>query len=155
MATTDAWLLDFGYQIPGALGIREVIQLIDANDTIKVPQCHPACQSIKLWQEHMLPVVDLACLTTTRRMGGDLLAVVAYQSRNEATTELGALLLHAPPQRILVDDRDAIEAPSTLAAWSPIMLACFAREQKAVPILDLHAIFAESHIPGQRQQLQH
>lgn len=150
MAKTDAWLLSFGDAAQPAqavVGIREVIQLIDPHDSYAVPQCHAICRSVKVWQEHVLPIADLSvldCGANRATSADDILAVVAYPGGDATATRLGALRLHAPPQRIQVDDDDAIPPPASLTAWTPVMLACFTRGQQPIPILDVPALFGRA-----------
>jgi chemotaxis signal transduction protein len=138
----NAWLLDFGDTCHAAVGTRELLHLVDAPSTFAVP-CTPAyCSHIVLWQERLLPVLDIAA-----RLGGlprtaPFLAVVGYQHQRGEYPQFGALRLAAPPKQLAVSDEQACRLPEGSNAWRDLAISCFEYQGEAVPVLDLCRIFS-------------
>lgn len=138
-AVTDAWLLEVSPQVRVAVGIREVLQLLDWQDAHPVPLTPGCCQQVVFWREKILPVMDLSLRLGGSATGCNLLALVAYQDIVRQSAGLGTLMLAAPPRRISVADTQACPCPENL---KELALAAFEFEKNVIPILDLAKVFA-------------
>jgi len=146
MSEADAWLLNPGPGLQAAVGALELVHLLPDTPTLfEVPHCPPHCHRVLVWQEEILPLVDLA----TRLMGRPpadtpgLIAVVAYQEQPNAEPNHGALALDTPPTRIRVNDAHACALPEGQDHWRPLAIACFDHAGSVpVPVLDLQRLFS-------------
>jgi chemotaxis signal transduction protein len=144
MSRMNAWLLDFGDACHAAVGTRELLHLVDAPSTFAVP-CTPAyCNHIVLWQEHLLPVLDIAARLGALPRTAPFLAVVGYQHQRGEYPQFGALRLAAPPKQLAVSDEQACRLPEGSNAWQDLAISCFEYQGKAVPVLDLCRIFSSA-----------
>ena len=141
MSSANAWLLDLGGAMRVAIGMRELVQIVDAANTFSVPLT-PACShKVMFWQKRMLPVLDLSIRINNTESKGNLLAIVAYQECESGAAGLAAILLAAPPVRITVDDAQACTLDEHMADWRELANAGFTREGAVMPVLHLSRLF--------------
>jgi len=142
---SQAWLLPIRNQHTVAIGEWEMQHLLDQPLLFDVPHTPLFCNQVVIWRQKPIPIMDLACLFTGNQGVNDnpLIAIVAYETRQEEAVELGGLLLDAPPKRTQVDDNQACELPEDTWDWHQLAISCFTeKDGSAVPILDLHRIFS-------------
>jgi len=156
MSSVDAWLLNLGDGLHGAVGEREMIHVLpDAPTLYQIPQSPGYCRQVLVWQGEVLPLMDLAKRLPCGMLGTpdgvvgmrDLVVIAAFQEHPGEAPRHGALLLRGMPVRIAVSDADACELPASLRAWRPYLLSCFAYSNVGpVPVLDLRRVFSLSPI---------
>lgn len=142
MSHMNAWLLDFGRSCRAAVGTRELLHLVDAPVTYEVP-CTPAyCRNVVLWQERLLPVMDIASRLGAESVGTPFLAVVGYQQQRGEYPQFGALILSTPPKQLTVTDGQACQLSGENSEWQDLSISCFEHEGLPLPILNLSHIFS-------------
>ncbi len=143
MIRMNAWLLDFGDSCLAAVGTREVLHLVDNPSTFAVPCTPEYCNRVVLWQERLLPVMDIAS-----RVGAlpcvnvPFLAVIGYQQQRGEYPQFGALVLASPPKQLAVSDASACRLPEESAVWRGLSISCFEHQGAPVPVLDLCRLFS-------------
>lgn len=153
---SQAWLLDVGLDCELALGGRELLQLIDAPSLLTVPLAPAYCRQVVVWQERLLPVLDLSLrrriaseVTPVAHAAPSVLAVVAYTALGSQQIEVGALCLQAPPRKVEVSNLDAIstaEQVEKIAAWGDLAISGFMHQGRAIAILNLGKVFAPGYL---------
>jgi chemotaxis signal transduction protein len=152
---SNGWLLSTGLGSYGVVGERELIHVLPYSPKLyAVPHTPEYCRNVMVWQELIVPVVDLAArlqgghegpLTydTTTKLGIKVLVgIVAYHDEAGAGVNYGALLLNQIPARIKVQDGQACESRQAAHHWSEFAVSCFEHpEHGQIPILDLPYIF--------------
>ncbi len=137
----NAWLLDFGHDLYGAVATRVLLHLLDKPKVFSVP-CTPSyCRQAVFWQDRLLPVMDIAARLGNAPQQPDLLAVACYMDPVEGTPRFGALALAAAPVPIQVNDNASCALPNQPAGWNRLALSCFDHQSRPVPILHLGHIF--------------
>lgn len=135
-------MLDFGKGYRAAVGMRELIHLIDVPSSFVVP-CTPAyCHSVLFWQGKLLPLMDVAC-----RLGGAVqdapyVAVVGYQQKRGEYPQFGAIQMASPPTQVAVSDEQACKLPDEIQGWDKLAISCFEYNGTAVPVLNLTRLFS-------------
>jgi hypothetical protein len=141
MTTSQAWLLDLGASMVAAIGVRELVQIVDAPLTFAVPLT-PACsRHVMFWQKRMLPVLDLSIRLNAQASAGKLLAIIAYQNSKEGGVGLGAIRLASPPVRITVDDDQACPLEQHMVCWFALANSSFQQNGAVIPVLHLSRLF--------------
>jgi len=135
--STEAWLLECGAVkvLISATNMLHVIE--DSRLRHHVPMAPAHCNSVLVWQRHVMPVVNLAkWLDNSDRQNYPYSCVVGWQDVDHGT-EYGALVASAFPQRVMVHDVQCVTPPSDIAdAWRDHAL-CFVDHNKMyVPIID-------------------
>jgi len=149
-----AWLLDCGGGTVVAVAATSVLHVVeDASLLFRVPLAPTHCNQVLVWQQHVLPVVDLNVLvsgftTDVTTIARQTYACVLGCRTNNNETEYGVLLLRALPRRISVEDEQSV--PPTVAqgeSWANIALGFFSYHGRTVPIIDSAIVF------GSKQRL--
>jgi chemotaxis signal transduction protein len=151
----DGWLLHLGGGRCAAIGLRQMLYVLpDKPTTYTVPRAPAYATRVLMWQEHLVPLIDLdAYLYGAEHAGSDasnsqtLVGVVACATGSETSSSatLGAFLMSRAPDRIQVSDSQGCPLPNALTLWAPITASCFRHPQYGpVPILDLPVILTPS-----------
>lgn len=146
MPNSTAWLLNLGGPLRAAVGVRQILHVIDAPRLMGIPQAPPHCRQVLVWEDNLLPVMDLGTwFGVSAAPGAPFFAgIAAYQERPGAPTQHGALRLTGIPTRIQVDDDRACGLPEQPAGWQHLAMSCFLHDDQAVPVLDLTYIFSDA-----------
>ena len=144
MPRMNAWLLDFGGSCQAAVGLRELQHLVDTPASFAVP-CTPAyCRRVVLWQERLLPVMDIAVRLGGTSSATSFLGVVGYQRQRGEHPQFGALALASPPRQLAVTDDQACGLPEEGGAWRELAISCFEHQGMPIPVLNLNRIFGST-----------
>ncbi|HYP67211.1 MAG TPA: chemotaxis protein CheW [Thiobacillaceae bacterium] len=143
MAEATAWLLPLDTELRAAVGEREMIHLIQSPKVFEIPDTPPWCRQVLLWQEEIVPILDIAAWLhgSPAAPTPALVGIFAYQTPTAAIA-YGALPLMAVPARRWVSDEQACTLPAQPSAWARIALSCFRDGDRVVPILDLSCLFS-------------
>lgn len=141
MSQANAWLLNFGDSCRAAVGTRELLHLVDAPETFVVPCAPDYCNRVVLWQERLLPVMDMAARLGAASSHAPFLAVVAYQKARGEYPQFAALMLATPPQQLQVSDEQACPLPVQGNAWQELTISCFEHQGEPIPVLNLNLLF--------------
>ena len=141
MAAANAWLLDLGDAMHAAIGMRELVQIIEAPITFAVPLTPAHSSNVMFWQKRMVPVLDLSIRLDNKASKGKLMAIVGYHDAANQTAGLGAIILAAPPVRIAVDDAQACTLDEDMARWHELANSSFKQEREVIPVLHLSRLF--------------
>ncbi len=138
---TNAWLLDFGQELRGAVATRVLLHLLHSPKVFAVP-CTPSyCRLAVFWQDRLLPVMDMAARLGAAPQEPSLLAITCYMDPAESAPRFAALALSAAPVPVAVSDDALCTLPKQPAGWSRLALSCFEHDGRPVPILHLGRIF--------------
>ncbi|MEI2780026.1 MAG: chemotaxis protein CheW [Candidatus Competibacter sp.] len=69
MAEASAWLLALDAEVRAAVGARELIHLVQFPTVFEIPDAPPHCRQVLLWQEEIVPVMDVAAWLRGGRAG--------------------------------------------------------------------------------------
>jgi chemotaxis signal transduction protein len=142
-----AWLLSFGDGLYAAIGDREMQYVIHSPLTTRIPASPFYCDQVMIWNNHLLPVFDLASWLTDGQQvcQSRLISVVAYRHKHQHTPHYAGLRLHKAPKRVKVYDEQACTLPEENTAWRKLAASSFKYlDDKHIPILDLQTVFSQS-----------
>lgn len=145
LARMNAWVLDLGGGCQAAVGAREVLHLIDTPRLFDVPLAPAYCRQVVVWQERLLPVMDVAGRLGYGMQSGPFLAVVGYQRMRGELPQFGALVLASPPRQVSVSDEQACDLPEEALHWKTLAISCFDHQGDAVPVLNLSRAFGPAN----------
>ncbi|MCV6636295.1 chemotaxis protein CheW [Candidatus Albibeggiatoa sp. nov. NOAA] len=140
---TRAWLLDFGQGLRAAVGAHEMSHVLMEADIFNIPRCPTYCNEVIVWENEILPVLDVGALLTGRRIEreNDLLGVAVYQLTDIYITYVAMHLVDLP-QSIYVEDDSACPLSDYQDIWKPFAISCFEHEETPVPVIDLRFLFS-------------
>lgn len=144
---SSAWLTDCGGGVLAAIGIPNVLHVVeDTSLLFRVPLAPAHCNRVLLWQNRVLPVVDLSVLLATKIASARSLYSCVLGWRDAGgVTEYGVLLSRALPRRILISDSQRAEPLDTdVERWRGIALGFFSYHKHITPIVDPAALFGST-----------
>lgn len=149
MTTATAWLLPVTDQFTAAIGEFELVHILPELPVFFPVPCAPAyCSSVILWQDKLIPVMDLAQrfqLTNSQKEASTLiLGIVVFWLQDKKTVEYGALRLSGIPNRCTVDDAQVRPLPDNIQHMSGYIQSCFENTQnlRTVPVLHMGQLFS-------------
>ena len=150
-----AWLLKLNGGLHVAVGERELTYIVsDEVERVFVPRAPSHVKELIVWQNRLLPLFDVSAAlrddhaagdapSAPTQTGGTIIVIAAYQVSDERQIDFGALPVCALPERVEVADDSACDLPSEPLGWRRLAHACCELQHHgAVPILDLHRMFA-------------
>lgn len=143
--SAEAWLLSFDNELSAAIGGRDLQHIAHLPPTFTIPFCPFYCDRVLIWNERLLPVIDLASWLTDGKQTcrSDLVGIVVYLEHGAHTPNYAGLRILSAPKRLQVHDNQACRFPQHMRRWSNIAASCFSYESdKLIPILDLRKIFS-------------
>ena len=140
--SANAWVLSFDNTRHAAIGELELVHVLaDEPPLFDIPRTPVYCAQAFVWQERILPLLDVAARLEGQSTQRRHIAVVRWRDKDTGTVEHGGVALCTPPKRVQVDDEQqcAIEDEQ----WQECSLSCFRHEELgAVPIVALDKVFA-------------
>ncbi len=144
--TSRAWLLDFGKGLQAAVGHHEMWQVLISPVLFEIPRTTPYCNEVFIFQDRILPVLDISVLLECEKMeyqSSKVVGIALYQDDPSHPIHYAGLHLATTPQSIYVSDKQICELPDYQQYWKPLTLCCFSHDGVAVPIIDLGYLFSE------------
>ena len=161
--TTDAgeksgkgWLLEIQGAKYVAVGERELIHILPEPPALRrVPRAPRHACHVMVWQERILPVIDVAVLCNEagvfEPLTKSMVGVVAFRSTGGGKAKagdrksigMGALLLQSVPRRLETEETRPCDLPEHLQPLAKWSLSCLDHpEYGALPILNLSMLFS-------------
>lgn len=134
----NAWLLDFGV-LQAAVGLRELLQLLEGPQLLTVPQTPAWCCQVAFWQKRLVPVMDMQQRLAQSRTVPNMLALVGFMQPDSQQVEIGAFALAQVPRKICVSNADACMPKDE--SWRDWAISCFSFESQVTPVLNLGRVF--------------
>lgn len=147
MKESTAWILSLATDLQAGVGELEMVHLVPSPELFDVPATPFYCRHVLIWEDGILPVLDLAAWLKGHAEPREhrLVGIFAYQDRPGATPRHGGLLLERTPRRVQVSDKQASGLPEDSASWRQIAVSCFTDDEgKRIPIIDLAQLFSRA-----------
>jgi nucleoid-associated protein YgaU/chemotaxis signal transduction protein len=149
--------MDVGAGWRVAVGAHRVVEYLLSPPTHTLPRMPAHCPGILIWQERMIPVLDLAPVLSEQAQAQEhevhRAVVLAYQEMPGQPLRYGALVVRAAPVEVWVSDDMACPLPEDPPAFKHFSCSCFAHQEESIPILDTTRLFATalSLAPAERK----
>lgn len=143
------WVMDVGAGWHVAAGAHRVVEYLLSPPTRNLPRMPAHCLGILVWQEQMIPVLDLAPVLSQaqpQERSVHRAVVLAYQEAPGKVVRYGALVVRAAPVEVWANDDMACPLPEDPPAFKQFSSSCFLHQEKAIPILDTARLFATTLI---------
>ncbi len=144
--TSRAWLLDFGSGLQAAVGHHEMWQVLISHKLFNVPGTLSYCNEVLIFQNQILPVVDMSQLMEGHKIiqsAEPIVGIAVYQNDTTEPVQYSCLHLATMPQNIYVTDEQECELPASQQHWEPLALCCFSYKDMIIPIINLSYLFSE------------
>ena len=137
MSEATAWLLNFQNGLCASVGEREMMHLVESPVLSDIPHTPDHCRQILIWQEEVLPVMDLMAWLTGQPtdQAQASVGIVAWQDQPDEPPQYGALLFSGIPQKIRVTDDQFCDLPTDPVGWPAVSISCFSARGSTDPHL--------------------
>ena len=144
MSLSSAWLLKCGNDLSIAVGDREMVELVRGQEVHPVPESPAHCSSVLIWQDNIVPVMDIALLHNGIAVSevDSYLCLLNYQEAPGTPLKQVAIRVSEAPERIQVDDAQFCELSPDLSdgLLKPVTLSSFSHHARTILILDIAAL---------------
>lgn len=142
---TEAWLLELDAAIQIAVGQFELIHIVDKPEYINIPQAPEYCKDVIIWNNHIVPVMNLSLIGASQsidEVNERIVAILAYADEHGEYIYGGIKLLEIPELN-RVQNSQQCQLPEHFDQWTNISLSCFRSDKgNAVPIIDVAGLFS-------------
>lgn len=141
----EAWLVECGNVrvFVSALNMQHVIE--HAGLCYRVPMTPAHCNSVLVWQQQVLPMVNLAEMIYQSTTASCPYSCVLGWQDIERGTEYGVLAASSFPQRVMIHDSHCIDpTPEVAQTWQGFALCFVEYNNKHIPIIDVARLFDSS-----------
>jgi chemotaxis signal transduction protein len=146
MASSNAWVLPLGDSLSAAVGQFEIVHIVHYPALFPVPGTPHYCNRVLVWQDQILPALDLSAWLTGRasQQNQNLVAIANYPDPTGSDMHYAGILLADIPSQVIVDDGEACDLPATPIGWGQLAISCFQQAGQTIPIIDLQTVFSDS-----------
>ena len=142
MTTSEAWLLQCDNSLAIAVGEHEMVEFLQQQELHVVPGAPGYCSRVLIWQDNIVPVMDVAALHHGIVAEGEISSfscLLNYQKAPNLPLQQLALNVSATPRRIRVDDEQVCELPEHFdsSPLKSLVLCSFVHDDHQVLILDI------------------
>ena len=140
-----AWLLQVDRHTIVAVGQYELIHIVDKPDYIPIPQAPEYCRHVIIWNDNIVPVVNLEAWDSgsLQTCSSAAVAILVYKDSQDDFSYGGVKLDHTPTQQRVRNEQFS-QLTIEQEKWRKISLSCFKTNAgKLVPILDVYTLFAK------------
>jgi chemotaxis signal transduction protein len=141
----SAWLLSISQAENVAVGEFEFIHIVDQPEYFSVPQAPEFCKQVILWNENIVPVMNLSSWFSGQKQDetNAIVAILIYKNLEDELS-YGGLKLVKIPALIQVNNDLGCLLPDKLDKWKEISLSSFKSENEdVIPILDVATLFLQ------------
>jgi len=145
MSNVDAWLMQIDDFSRVAIGQLELIHIIASPEYIEVPKAPEYCQRVIVWNDEIIPVIDISILMdhAIPCFHQNAIAVVIYHDENNQVLKYGGIQLFDTPVLAKVSNTQAVIRADMQDRWEAVALSCFKDEEdELIPVLDLKRLFS-------------
>ena len=145
MGEVAAWLMQIDRASKVAVGQRELIHIVAAPKYIEVPKAPFYCSRVLIWNNSLVPVVDLSLLVNKMSAfyHDNSVAVGVYTDQNSGKTHYGGIQLTDMPVLDKVSNKQQILESELSSAWRPVSVSAYkSTDNEIIPILDLRRLFS-------------
>ncbi len=142
--SAEAWLLECGPTrvLVSAINLLHVVE--DTSLRFHLPMAPAHCNSVFVWQQQLMPVVDLPVLINLPTAACQYFCVLGWKD-DTGLTEYGVLGASTFPQRVTIADSQSV-TPSAeeISQWQDHALCFVSHRGKTIPIIDVARLFGDS-----------
>jgi chemotaxis signal transduction protein len=145
----EAWLLECGGGVTVAVPAINMLHVVEETSRcFRVPMAPPHCDHVLVWQERVLPIVDIAKLLSP------LVAVsVAHKGYCvvgwcgvDDISEYGVIGAATAPRRVIIRDDMSVAPSAQLASQWPVAVGFFVHAKDTIAIVDPARLFGSQQL---------
>jgi chemotaxis signal transduction protein len=147
MNKAAAWIMKLNSSLYASISQMELVHIVNNPVFVQVPKSPTFCEKIIIWNDNVLPVVDLNQLYDQPAPVEEhkVVAVIIFRDDNN-DLHYGGIALKSSPMLEYVNNSQSCTIPAHATPLQDVTLACFTSEQgHQVPILNMTKIFSREY----------
>lgn len=147
MSKAAAWVMKVDETLYTSVSQTELVHIINKPVLFNIPGTPEYCQNVIIWNDNILPVVDISCLRdkNAQHTSREVVAVIIYRDKNNNIC-YGGINLVGSPDLELVENTQMCDFPTQYKDLHEISLSCFKNKSgHEVPILNMSMIFSRDY----------
>jgi chemotaxis signal transduction protein len=146
----EAWLLECG-SLRLLVSPNNIQHVIESTDKyFHVPMMPAHCNSMLVWQQHVMPVVNVAVWLNAASTSCQYSCIMGWQDIDRGN-EYGVLMTSAFPQRVKISDSNCVTPSAEVAeCWQQCALCFVQLGNDVIPIIDPARLFGASQFKEQQ-----
>ena len=147
MSKAAAWIMNINGRLHVSVSQMELVHIINNPFYFNIPNAPAYCQNMIIWNDNILPVVDIASLTNyhASHKERNVVAVVIFRDNNNEV-HYGGISQTRSPTLEYVNNSQICQLPELTLDLMDISLSCFSSSDgREVPILDLSKLFSRDY----------
>jgi len=148
MSKAAAWVMKIDEKLYASVSRMELVHIVNKPESAHIPRAPVYCQKIIIWNDSLLPVMDLSCLLNDSKPSTacNVVAVIMYRDSRNEEIHYGGISLADTPELEYVDNTQVCEFPDNKEKLQAISLSCFKSSKMCeVPILDISKVFSRDY----------
>ena len=144
MSNAAAWVMKVNDSMYASVSQMELVHIVNGPEPVSIPRAPSYCKNIIVWNDNILPVVDLASMfgISCNNDKYDVVAVTIYRDGSDKIN-YGGLRLFDSPELEDVENGQVCNIPEFPQCLRSISLSCFiSKNGYEVPILDMGKVFS-------------
>jgi len=140
----DAWVLTIGQEINIAVGQFELVHIINRPEYLHVPQAPEYCKQVIIWNNNIVPVINLSSLflDTNQQDACVAVAILMYEN-DQGNLVYGGIKLMGIPVMEKVFNEQQCKTPSALLKMENMSVSSYMSKTGVItPILNVSSIFS-------------
>ena len=147
MSNAAAWVLNINESLHVSVSQLELVHIINEPYYIKVPGAPDYCNKIIIWNDNILPVVNIANLAGNHGSASryNVVAVIIYRDHDEQV-HYGGISLISSPELEYVNNSHVCTLPDLSYLLQETSLSCFTcKKGRKIPIIDSSRLFSREY----------
>ena len=147
--SVSAWVLKVSDNQYVAISQYEMNHLEEHSDFIKIPKSPAWCNSVMLWKNQIVPVMDFTHWDgnlksdDTDESGPTMVAIIRLIHTKDNVAKYGAIRILQPPVLEKVSNQQACHQAEVTNKFSDVAVSAFKyRDQLVIPVLDIEKLFS-------------
>ena len=145
MNEVAAWVMQIDRMSRVAVGQLELIHIIANPEYIEVPKAPRHCKRVVMWNNKVIPVMDLSILVNDASAfyQHNSVAVALYAPEGRHELQYGGIQLIDMPVLDKVSNQQQVTQSELSEQWKPLSVSAYrGRDSDIIPILDLPKLFS-------------
>lgn len=147
MSNVTAWIMNINEKLFVSVSQMELVHIINDPVYSNIPWAPGYCHDVIVWNDNILPVVDLSGLDDHHKVNTirGIVAVIVYRD-DRGEIHYGGIFMSKSPDLEPVDNSQVCRLPAHAECLQEVTLSCFtSKKGHQVPILDIGRLFSSNY----------
>lgn len=141
----EAWCLKTGVDQSIAIPIDYMREYVISPSLVYIPSAPNYCNTMCLWQNLNLPIMDLGVLAgnpeSTSTAG---VVIISYYEKTDSVIKHAGFNVYAPPTKLLIHNQELVDLPENYSSTLvPTVTSCFKHNEQFIYVHNIPYLFSK------------